>query len=648
MDVNRRAVDAVTKLNQSSEPIGGKLGLPIDGTRQVNVPNRPGFVYVRLRDDLSETVQAFNETVSPVYDLPVQVEFRNNRYVVIGRDVDRYNSWGSNSPYLPSHGSQHSLLANQFGGGDPVWVDGRQMMPGAVYPSGTSGGPNVLVSEFLFRNKLGNWLYVGNTGTVDLNSLRPNGSNARMVLVCLDYTSGGFVLLTGTTFSASLTGTNQIWPYVPSSNLDQVPLAAVRIVSGTTSIGWDNIYDARQWIDSGFPTGTSGGAGTVESVTGDGVDNTDPNNPVLSFPTPSDIGAVEGAGIVLGNEIVRFNGTTGEQIQGSGVIIDDAGNIVHPVDAADVFDLATDLVNPAATQKSFGVLSDGQFYRRNNDGTYDKFLMDYDLGMTPGGRLTLATGTPTPTSNVTGSNIYYVPYIHNCIDLWDGLRWMTTRFSNPTLAVGALVTGTGYDVFGYLNAGAVELEKLAWTNGIVRVTDLVAMDGRLCKSGDKTRRYLGSFYPTSTSQTEDSAAKRFLWNMYHRVHKPLTVTNLTTHNYNVNILRPFNNSQANSDFEWFVGLVEDAIYANVNGQLVRAATDGAPQITWGLNSTTTPAGSISGIAVSALTGRLRGGAGYSIFPALGYNFACILEASTAGTAPGVSFEAAELSTVWKC
>jgi len=36
-----------------------------------------------------------------------------------------------------------------------------------------------------------------------------------------------------------------------------------------------------------------GGGGGVESVTGDGVDNTDPLNPVLSFPTPTDIGAVE-------------------------------------------------------------------------------------------------------------------------------------------------------------------------------------------------------------------------------------------------------------------------------------------------------------------------------------------------------------------
>jgi len=38
-------------------------------------------------------------------------------------------------------------------------------------------------------------------------------------------------------------------------------------------------YDT-EWVD------------TVESVTGDGVDNTDPTNPVLSFPTPAEIGAI--------------------------------------------------------------------------------------------------------------------------------------------------------------------------------------------------------------------------------------------------------------------------------------------------------------------------------------------------------------------
>lgn len=43
-----------------------------------------------------------------------------------------------------------------------------------------------------------------------------------------------------------------------------------------------------------------GGGGGVQSVTGDGVDNTDPDNPVLSFPTPAEIGAQDD----LGTDIV--------------------------------------------------------------------------------------------------------------------------------------------------------------------------------------------------------------------------------------------------------------------------------------------------------------------------------------------------------
>lgn len=265
----RKAIETFSNLNKKVEPIGGLLGVPIGGSKKVDVPNRPGFVYVRLRDNANELVQAYNEQVSAVYDLPVLVEFKNNRYVIVGRDSDRYNNWGTSSSYIPAHASQHSLLANQFGGGDPVWVDGRQMMPAAVYPSGTVGGPNVLLSEYILRGKLGNWIYVGNTGTPDLASQRPNGSLARMMLVCLDYTSGGFVILTGTTFSASITGTSAIVPFLPVTNIDQVPIAAVRIPSGTTTIGWDNIYDARQWIDSGYITGSSGGgSATAAGVTG--------------------------------------------------------------------------------------------------------------------------------------------------------------------------------------------------------------------------------------------------------------------------------------------------------------------------------------------------------------------------------------------
>jgi len=41
-----------------------------------------------------------------------------------------------------------------------------------------------------------------------------------------------------------------------------------------------------------------GGGGGVQSVTGAGVDNTDPENPVLSFPTPAEIGAQQDLGYI--------------------------------------------------------------------------------------------------------------------------------------------------------------------------------------------------------------------------------------------------------------------------------------------------------------------------------------------------------------
>jgi len=45
-----------------------------------------------------------------------------------------------------------------------------------------------------------------------------------------------------------------------------------------------------RWTGSAYQLLSENTGGGVESVTGDGVDNTDPLNPVLSFPTPIDIG----------------------------------------------------------------------------------------------------------------------------------------------------------------------------------------------------------------------------------------------------------------------------------------------------------------------------------------------------------------------
>jgi len=166
---------------------------------------------------------------------------------------------------------------------------------------------------------------------------------------------------------------------------------------------------------------------------------------------------------------------------------------------------------------------------------------------TPGGRLTLESGVPVSTTDQTSkTTVYYTPYVHNVINLWDGTNWAPTEFTETSLALGTITSAKPYDVFGYLSGGALTLELLAWTDDTTRATAVTLQDGRYCKSGDKTRLLLGSFYTTSTTTTEDSKTSRYLCNVYNTIERLLQVTDATPNwNYNVLTWRSSNNSTAN-------------------------------------------------------------------------------------------------------
>ena len=248
---------------QHVPPIAGSIGIKLGGQTLTEVPNRRSFLYVRLRDNPNEVIQAFNNKVSPSYNLPVLMEWQNGRYVILSVDTVRYqNNWPTQAPYLPRHGNTHSFDTENGGGGDIVWVQSRQFMPALVIPSGSLGGPNVLMSSYNLRNIDGTWKYVGNTGTQSLLPyIPPNGSQAAMVLVYLDSISGNPYILvnSGSYFANTITGSAQITPYIPTlTDPNAIPLSAVRLVSGTAAIGWNSIYDARQFLHI-MPTGSSGG-----------------------------------------------------------------------------------------------------------------------------------------------------------------------------------------------------------------------------------------------------------------------------------------------------------------------------------------------------------------------------------------------------
>ena len=272
--------------------------------------------------------------------------------------------------------------------------------------------------------------------------------------------------------------------------------------------------------------------------------------------------------------------------------------------------------------------------------------------VTPGGRLTLESGVPISTTDQTAkTTIYYTPYVHNIINLWDGANWVPTTFAETSEALGTLTSGLAYDVFGFLSAGALDLEKLAWTSGTARATAVTLQDGRYCKSGDKTRLYLGTFYTTSTTTTEDSAGgtttqvggKRFLWNAYNRVSRPISVIDTTdSWSYATDTVRQANAASGNK-VEMVVGLSTEAVSANVGTMLYCLNNSArAAKVGIGVDSTTAFSGLRQGGYNTSFNGcYFAMSASYVGFPGIGYHYLAWLEKGSDGTSAFLGDNAAD-------
>lgn len=149
-----------------------------------------------------------------------------------------------------------------------------------------------------------------------------------------------------------------------------------------------------------------------------------------------------------------------------------------------------------------------------------KLLLPYIFAV-PTGRLTLASGVPLNFDNQTGkTTLYYTPYNGNVILLYVAGAWKFKTFAELSLSLSGYVADKNYDIWMYDNSGTPTLESTVWTNNTTRATALAYQDGILVKSGDPTRRYLGTIRTTATTgQCEDSISRRFVWNMYNRVLK---------------------------------------------------------------------------------------------------------------------------------
>jgi len=264
----------------------------------------------------------------------------------------------------------------------------------------------------------------------------------------------------------------------------------------------------------------------------------------------------------------------------------------------------------------------------------------------PGGRLTLTTATPVTTADVTAAaTLYYTPYKHDMISLYDGARWIPKTFAELSLNIAAYTASKPYDIWAYLNAGAVALESTVWTNATTRATALAYQNGRLVKSGTVTRLYLGTIYVNSSGgQTDDALLKRNVYNYYNRVSRPFLVYDQNGHSYGTATWRSWNANDA-LRIQVMTGVVEEIIEFDLWTSLTPGAVGRTPNVSFAIDATNSyydsGASNTTGILLyTAGTAAQRFGLSVTHLPAVGFHFYQLTENAADGAAS--TFNAAGL------
>ena len=203
------------------------------------------------------------------------------------------------------------------------------------------------------------------------------------------------------------------------------------------------------------------------------------------------------------------------------------------------------------------------------------------------GRLTLSSGIPVTTTDVSGSTIYFTPYKGALLTLYNGTSWDTYNYSELSLTP-SIFSGNTYDIFVYNNSGTLTLEVgPAWTfPGSGRSTAIVTQDGVYVRYGSLSHRYLGTIYAPSTGTMKDGVAFRGMWNYYNRVMRELLIIDHTnSYTYSIATTRQANANTANK-IEIVTGVQEDVMYLNVSS-VAGGTLAGGNVIGFGEDSTTT-------------------------------------------------------------
>ena len=225
------------------------------------------------------------------------------------------------------------------------------------------------------------------------------------------------------------------------------------------------------------------------------------------------------------------------------------------------------------------------------------------VAINPPGRLSLSTTLAEPTTDLTGvTSLYYTLTGRdgNYVALYSGGAWRAVEITaSLSISLAGLTADTVYDVFMYSNSGVATLELLAWASSgagtSARATALTTQDGVSVKTGDPTRRYMGSILiDAAGGACSFSLQRRGVWNANNRsVYRVTTYNTTASWSYALSAVRELNAGTGQLRGNFVIGLstpIQDADFgyrtvgtSNIGSlslSLNDTLGDDAKRITW--------------------------------------------------------------------
>jgi hypothetical protein len=210
--------------------------------------------------------------------------------------------------------------------------------------------------------------------------------------------------------------------------------------------------------------------------------------------------------------------------------------------------------------------------------------------------------------------------------------WRVANVATDTFTLKTLANGDPAAPGVYTSGGS-------WVRAdgnSTRATNLVLQNGVLVKSGDTTRRYLGTIRITETvGQTADDAKRRLVWNFLHRVPRKLRVFDATASwTYDLNGWRPTRDDLTNR-VEVVLGKADRPVRL-IHQRRVMTSANQTGYVGVGLDVTNTSNGDLAGAGPTTTTGGVTGSAAmeYLQTPGTdGYHFLQLMEHGGAPSLP---------------